>query len=451
MYKLVIIMCCILLIGGCGNKEILKQQETVKISDEIITYNGKEYKKSELSENTLAWLEMSEEERVCISYFPPEFMDRFEDAKEAEAGIQPVGTYIEEQSFEVSLNDWGTVTFTSYAPENSPFLPDGWNPDVRFYLMDGEEVLYEFPGWNEEYTVTDLFLAVSAISFKDYNDDGLLDIITLCEYETMSGEGYQLGRVYFQLEGRKGFEEDSLLTEYLIKNYKNGSIASILEVKEEYWDYKDSLDGHRSVYHQLTIMAENADMWTEDYESLGEVVHYAVMDLDRNGRQELIVSGIGGTGLYTTNRIYEINEEYDGLTECILEFEDGVEPDLTYDTWNTYMDEDYQFHYVVNDVERNNPCGSYEQIFDMILQNGIVKTTLIASKETIIEDGEILPFIYMDSAGNVISEEAYGNAVMDYFVGCEKSIHNIGWQNIEELGKDIEEIRNQLEESYNIF
>ena len=371
--------------------------------------------------------------------------------KEVEAGIKPIGTLIEEQSFEVALNDWGTITFAPYAPENNSFLPDGWNPDVRFYLMNDDEVLYEFPGWNEEHNVLDLFLAVSAIAFKDYNDDGLLDVITLCEYETMSGDGYQLGRIYFQLDDREGFEEDSLLTEYLTQNYKNDSIATILETKDEYWDYKDSLDGHRSVYNQLTIMAENSDIWTEDYESMGEVVHYAVMDLDRNGRQELIVSGIGGTGLYTTNRVYEINEDYDGLNECILEFDDGVEPDLAYDVWDTYMDEDYQFHYVVMDVERNNPYGSYEKIYDMSLQNGVVKTILIAAKETIIEEGEILPFIYTDSAGNVISEGAFENAVMDYFAECEKTVHNIGWQNIEELGQNTKEIRNQLEESYDTF
>ena len=103
------------------------------------------------------------------------------------------------------------------------------------------------------------------------------------------------------------------------------------------------------------------------------------------------------------------------------------------------------------DVERNNPYGSYEQIFDLAMQNGIVKTTLIASKETIIEDGEILPFIYTDSDGHVISEEAYEKSATDYFDGCEKWMHNIGWQNMEELGQDMEEIRNQLEESYNIF
>ena len=191
-----------------------------------------------------------------------------ETEEEQKISVQPVGDFIEEQSFEVELNEWGNVTFASYVPEITSFLPDGLNPDVRFYLMDEEKMLYEFPGWNEEHMVSDMFLTISAIAFKDYNEDGLLDIITLSEYETMSGEGYQLGRVYFQLEDRKGFEEDSLLTEYLLKNHKNDSIATILEAKNEYWDYKDSLEGHRSTYNQFTIMAENKALWIEDYESL---------------------------------------------------------------------------------------------------------------------------------------------------------------------------------------
>ena len=43
-------------------------------SDETITYNGKEYKKSELCNATLQWLELSEQERMFSSYLPPEFM-----------------------------------------------------------------------------------------------------------------------------------------------------------------------------------------------------------------------------------------------------------------------------------------------------------------------------------------------------------------------------------------
>ena len=42
--------------------------------EEIIRYNGKEYKKSELCSATLQWLELSEWERSISSYFPPEFV-----------------------------------------------------------------------------------------------------------------------------------------------------------------------------------------------------------------------------------------------------------------------------------------------------------------------------------------------------------------------------------------
>ncbi len=41
---------------------------------ETITYNGKEYDKSELCNATLKWLELSEQDRMLSSYFPPEFM-----------------------------------------------------------------------------------------------------------------------------------------------------------------------------------------------------------------------------------------------------------------------------------------------------------------------------------------------------------------------------------------
>ncbi len=46
----------------------------VPYENEIIVYNGKEYKKSELCNATLRWLKLSEQERMFSSYMPPEFM-----------------------------------------------------------------------------------------------------------------------------------------------------------------------------------------------------------------------------------------------------------------------------------------------------------------------------------------------------------------------------------------
>ena len=53
--------------------KVTKEAEESNL-DEIITYKGKEYKKSELSNATLNWLELSEEDRMLSSYFPPEFL-----------------------------------------------------------------------------------------------------------------------------------------------------------------------------------------------------------------------------------------------------------------------------------------------------------------------------------------------------------------------------------------
>ena len=44
-------------------------------TEQTIIYNGKEYKKSELSNATLNWLELPEKDRVLSSYLPPEFLN----------------------------------------------------------------------------------------------------------------------------------------------------------------------------------------------------------------------------------------------------------------------------------------------------------------------------------------------------------------------------------------
>lgn len=49
---------------------------------------------------------------------------------------------IEEQSFQVELNDWGEVRFVSYEPAPSE---REMHEDVTFYLLKDDEILYQFP------------------------------------------------------------------------------------------------------------------------------------------------------------------------------------------------------------------------------------------------------------------------------------------------------------------
>ena len=54
--------------------EEVRQEIQFPTNEETIIYNGKEYKKSELCNATLQWLELSEQEKMFSSYIPPEFM-----------------------------------------------------------------------------------------------------------------------------------------------------------------------------------------------------------------------------------------------------------------------------------------------------------------------------------------------------------------------------------------
>ena len=365
--------------------------------------------------------------------------------------LKEFGTPIEEQTFEVTLNDWGKVTFASFAPENASFQPNGLNPDVRFCLIDNGEVLYEMPGWNEEHTNADLFLAVSAVAFKDYNEDGLLDVITLCEYETMSGDGFQTARIYFQLEDKQGFEEDTQLTEYLSKQHCTDSISAIMDAKEDYWDYFTSVNGQWGTYDQILIMAENKEMWTEELEYADEVYQYAVADLDRNGRYEIIVSNMGGTGMYTYSRFFEINENYDGLVECTTDFlEYDSQPDIISEKLETYIDDKGEFHYAVYDLTKNGAAEYYENVRELILRDGKIITNYLANKSTIYNE-ETPTITYKDSKGKVIAEEEYMNAASNYFAEYQKAITSLGWQDVRELGEDTEEVAAQLDMSLNVF
>lgn len=96
---------------------------------------------------------------------------------------------IVEQSFEVSLNDWGNVTFVSC-------MPDAFNKDldpltdISFFLLSNDHILYRFPDVsNNNIRETGLCEGVSFVYFKDINGDNKRDIIIGVLY--VSGAGPQ--------------------------------------------------------------------------------------------------------------------------------------------------------------------------------------------------------------------------------------------------------------------
>jgi len=92
---------------------------------------------------------------------------------------------IEEQSFQVELNDWGEVRFVSYKPDPSERDLHG---DVTFYLLKDKEILYQFPYIGEGHSSGyGHYWDVKFVMFMDTNADGKEDIVIGPEYMTGAG------------------------------------------------------------------------------------------------------------------------------------------------------------------------------------------------------------------------------------------------------------------------
>lgn len=137
---------------------------------------------------------------------------------------------ITDQTFEVELNPMGNVTFASYAPDAA----GNAKADVIFAVLRGDEVLQVLEGMETDNVRTDReFDAVEAVSFPDYNGDGVNDVIAISSYFMEDGADADTDaegkvseiRIYrgnedgsFTLEKELSQETDSALAEKTVQS-----------------------------------------------------------------------------------------------------------------------------------------------------------------------------------------------------------------------------------------
>lgn len=100
--------------------------------------------------------------------------------------IEEINEYmIPEQSFDITLEDWGEVKFVSCKPQKPVFS----DYEASFFLIRDEQILYQFPYMHEhnKKAFTGCFYSIEAVAFRDINDDGKKDIIIIFNY--ISGAG----------------------------------------------------------------------------------------------------------------------------------------------------------------------------------------------------------------------------------------------------------------------
>lgn len=126
---------------------------------------------------------------LCFLFLIPyKDIEAIEVAADDESTASIYENMVSEQSFDLSLNDWGSVTFVSCMPD--PDADTDPLTDASFYLIREGELLYRFPYVAENNVrETGLCENISFVFFADSNEDLRDDVIIGVQY--VSGAGPQ--------------------------------------------------------------------------------------------------------------------------------------------------------------------------------------------------------------------------------------------------------------------
>ena len=266
---------------------------------------------------------------------------------------------IAEQTFDVTLEPQGEVTFVSYEPDlsKSPLS------DATFVLKQNNSILYTLPGvYEDNIRANETFNSVEAVSFPDYNFDGYSDIIIICNYSPSSGPdvgtGYSEVRLYpgnadgtFMLDADLSQETNSALAEITVKNVLSflGSSAASGSAEDTAWrqayiDFlkeqpdKDNFDGYVFLFLDDDDIPEIAEIGK--CEAIGcKILNYADDQVNETQLSRLNFTYVPSHGLLCNsdgNMWYYYDIVYslvDGRLTQIGEgiYEEANLDDLTYD------------------------------------------------------------------------------------------------------------------------
>ncbi len=115
-----------------------------------------------------------------------------------------------------------------------------------------------------------------------------------------------------------------------------------------------------------------------------DLTWYAITDLDRNGRLELVAAYYGGSGSYTNSCIYEVSEDKNSLVACTrtLSGEYASCPDIIRGFAPVYLDlTDGKTCFIYPDIVRGDAGYVYESKWMLSFGDGHLTEQVLASRE----------------------------------------------------------------------
>ena len=157
------------------------------------------------------------------------------------------------------------------------------------------------------------------------------------------------------------------------------------------------IDPRSSYEEQIRLIAASWDVWMETEHA--NSWRYALSDLDRNGRLEIIASIELGSGSCSYNRIYEVTADGRGVIQCPDALADNGEgPDISNLGFVEYFEDGIHW-LVVRNYYRSGWADHYEHISAMALQKGVIVHRPIVSHED--------HFIKNEDTGQYVRQDTY--------------------------------------------
>lgn len=187
---------------------------------------------------------------------------------------------------------------------------------------------------------------------------------------------------------------------------------------------------------QLTLLLEQSNIWLINSDDESEKYYYAVTDLDQNGHLEIFAASTQGTGIFTYGALYEVNDDYTGLTQCHTPCDDGSDlPEVIINSAPGAYDPDSKtyFYLFTNDTQ-DGAAEQYQSIVALSLSNRNLSCTTLANSYTKWIDAGIEEHEYVQVSEDTfapISASQYDSVISNYQNSYHPFTANFEWQSYE--------------------
>lgn len=192
-----------------------------------------------------------------------------------------------------------------------------------------------------------------------------------------------------------------------------------------------------SPQEQIKLLMNQAALWQVPSEGASETYYYAVTDLDRNGRLEILAASTQGTGIYTYGTVHEVSADYTDVQECMTPCkEDKDLPEIIMDSTPAAYDADTGcYDYLFTNDTRNGAAEYYQSIVAVRLQDGVLTcTTLANSYDHWIDEGQEEHEYAIPSGDSFmqVGAEQYNSVMSDYQAERQGFTANFKWFTFDE-------------------